>query len=234
VAGTDVPIYPGEGDPIEVEQAQKTAPQAEALYKWEHEEEFPMGEAIDFLSGTIREHPGEVVLLTIGPLTNIGLLFRDHPDIPELLKGLVMMAGNYVDEVPMMEWNSSGDPDATRIVFSSKPPCTRALGLNVTNKVFMKSGDVRERFSTPVLEPVLDFAEIWFRGSEVITFHDPLAAATLFDEGICMFRRGRVEIVSGEKSRSMTLWKPCQEGPHEVAVEVDVGKYFDHFFATIF
>ncbi|MBU7004037.1 MAG: nucleoside hydrolase, partial [Theionarchaea archaeon] len=108
VAGTGVPIYPGEADPISVEQAQKTAPQAEALDKWEHDEDFPMAEAIDFLSGTIRDHPGEVVLLTIGPLTNIGMLFRDHPDVPALLKGLVMMAGDYVEGVPKMEWNSSG------------------------------------------------------------------------------------------------------------------------------
>jgi inosine-uridine nucleoside N-ribohydrolase len=132
-----------------------------------------------------------------------------------------------------MEWNSSGDPDATRIVFDSNPPYTRALGLNVTNRVWMKSEDVRSKFSTPLLKLVLDFAEIWFKSRDVITFHDPLAAATIFDEKICEFHHGYVDIVSGENSRSMTVWKPCSNGPHEVAIEVDAAMYFDHFFATV-
>jgi inosine-uridine nucleoside N-ribohydrolase len=233
VTGSDVPIYPGEADPIEVEQAQKTAPQADVLDKWEHDVDFPIGEAIEFLSTTIRNNPGEVVLLTIGPLTNIGRLFRDHPDVPSLLKGLVMMCGNYVSNEPKMEWNSSGDPDATRIVFSAKPPYSRALGLNVTNRVWMKSEDVREKFSTPLLDPVLDFAEIWFRGSEVITFHDPLAAATIFDDTICSFMGGRVEVAMIE-GKAHTLWSPDgDDSPHQVAVDVDVEGYFSHFFATL-
>jgi hypothetical protein len=44
--------------------------------------------AIEFLRATIRAHPGEIDLLTIGPLTNIGLLFAVDPEIPSLLKGL--------------------------------------------------------------------------------------------------------------------------------------------------
>jgi len=233
VAGMDVPIYPGEGNPISVEQSQIRAPQADVLDKWDHETDFPEGEAIEFIARTVEENPGEVVLLTIGPLTNVGLLFRDHPRVPALLGDLVLMCGNYVKDNPRSEWNTSGDPDATRIVFNEGVPRLRAVGLNVTNRVFLRAEEVRDRFNSRLMEPVLDFAEVWFRGADRITFHDPLAAATIFDDGICRFRGGCVEILP-DGTNCLTLWRPGAGAmPHEVAVDVNVDAYFEHFFDTV-
>ena len=90
---TGIPIHSGKGDPLVVKQRQPIAQQAEVLGKWKHQEHFPSNTAIDFLRGTIRSRPGEITLLTIGPLTNIALLFQIDPEIPSLLKSLVMMAG---------------------------------------------------------------------------------------------------------------------------------------------
>jgi purine nucleosidase len=230
VAGEEIPIYPGEENPIRLEQAQKTAPQAEALPGWRHDEDFPEGQAVEFLAETIESDPGEVTLLTIGPLTNIGILFRDHPEVARLLRGLVMMCGSYVAGSPQVEWNSSGDPDATRIVFSSQVPMLRAIGLNVTRCVRMGSEEVEERFNGRLLRPVLDFARIWFRDAREIVFHDPLAAATIFDTDVCRFGKGTVEIVM-EGSRARTLWQPGGMGSHEVATEVDAPRFFKHLFA---
>ena len=42
---------------------------------------------MEFLRRTIRAHPGEITLLTIGLLTNIALLFHADPGIPHLLRG---------------------------------------------------------------------------------------------------------------------------------------------------
>ena len=74
-AGKDIPILPGSEEPILVPQKQNLTPQAVVLKKWSHKKRFPRGEAIEFLRQTIHRHPGEITLLTIGPLTNIGLLF---------------------------------------------------------------------------------------------------------------------------------------------------------------
>ena len=68
-AGKDIPIYPGAGHPMQGEQRQKIAQQAAALPNWSHETQFPLNQAVDFLANTIRSHPGEITLLTIGPLT---------------------------------------------------------------------------------------------------------------------------------------------------------------------
>ena len=97
VARKNIPIYPGCETPLVIEQKQPHAAQAVALPKWPHDTDFRSGEAVEFLRHTIRKHPGELTLLTIGPLTNIALLFRVDPEIPTLLKSLVMMCGVFTD-----------------------------------------------------------------------------------------------------------------------------------------
>src|SRR5262245_2409808 len=78
-AGKTVPIYPGIEAPLLIEGQQPQVPQADALAKWPHAEDYPRGEAIEFLRRTIHAHPSEITLLTIGPLTNIALLFAVDP-----------------------------------------------------------------------------------------------------------------------------------------------------------
>ncbi len=199
VAGERVPIFPGTEEPLLVPQKQKQAPQAAALRKWDHDKEFPQGQAIEFLRQTIRKYPGEVVLLTIGPLSNIGLLFRVDPEIPSLLKGLVMMCGVFTSRqagvVPLnWDWNAICDPHAAAIVYRATTNIHRSIGLNVTSQVTMDVKQVREKFNCDDFRPVLDFAEIWFRRQNTITFHDPLAAATVFDDQICVFQKGTVDV----------------------------------------
>jgi purine nucleosidase len=238
VAGRPVPIYPGAEEPLLVPQLQKQAPQAMALRKWGHERQFPRGQAVEFMRRTIRAHPGEVVLLTIGPLTNAGLLFAVDAEIPALLRGLVMMCGVFTNRlagVGPLEWNARGDPHATAMVYRATTGVHRSVGLDVTCQVTMPAQEVRERFrSVALLRPVLDMAEVWFEQCDTLTFHDPLAAATLFDDGICGFKTGTVEVeLASDRLRGMTLWTPGgPEARHEVALTVDSRRFFEHYFSV--
>jgi len=236
VAGKHVPIFPGSEEPLLVPQRQKQAPQAAALPKWEHDQEFPRGQAIEFLRRTIREYPGEVILLTIGPLTNIGLLFRMDTEIPSLLKGLVMMCGVFTNQlagVGPLEWNALGDPHATAIVYQAATAIHRSIGLDVTCQVTMNAEQVREKLHSDLHRPVLDFAEVWFRQRDIITFHDPLAATTVFDDQICVFKRGTVEVeLTSERLKGMTLWRSGGSEKHEVALEVDGRRFFEQYFSV--
>ncbi len=235
-AGREIPIYPGHETPLDGEQKQKHCQQAAALPGWSHQEDFPQGEAIDFMRKTIHAHPGEVVLLSIGPLTNIGVLFSTDPEIPALLKGFVMMGGLFTGgsyEKDSPEWNASGDPQASEIVYGARVRLHRSVGLDVTQKVRLPETEVRKKFSAPLLQPVLDFAEIWFRDCyQAITFHDPLAAATIFDPGLCTYQQGYVTVERKGKP-GWTHFKPGDQGAaHQVAVAVDVQRYFEHFFGS--
>jgi len=235
-AGKEIPIFPGAALTLLNGQRQPACPQAEALDRWPHQANFPRGEAVEFLRRTIHAHPGEVTLLTIGPLTNAGLLLRTDPEIGGLLKGLVMMCGVFSNRRPgvgPLEWNALIDPHATAIVYETGAATHRSIGLDVTMQVRLPAEEVRARFNHPLLRPVLDFAEVWFEQRPHITFHDPLAAVTIFNDGVCTFERGRVEVeLASPRFAGHTQWTLDPNGPHEVALEVDAGAFFNEYFSV--
>ena len=228
--GRDIPIYVGAEQPLLTPQIQPKAEQAECLPRWEHDTDFPgIFEAIDYMRKTICENPGEVTLLTIGGLTNTALLFAIDPEIPGLLKELVMMNGYFMQ--PGEEWNIRLDPYAAALVFRASPPQTRCIGIDVTSQVRMDAAEVRTRFQEiPALHPVLDFAEVWFRNQDKILFHDPLAAAVIFEPDICTFQNGLAEI---DPIQQATNWNPGHPSArHQVAVTVKPDRFFEHYFSV--
>jgi purine nucleosidase len=236
-AGREIPIYPGAEYPMAGEQRQPVAQQAAALPRWPHETQFPLNQAVDFMANTIRSYPGEVTLLTVGPLTNIGMLFNTYPDVPDLLAGMVIMGGNFDEtgsEAGRIEWNVASDLMASALAYKTSVRLHRSLGLNVTQQVMLPSEEVRQRFTTPLLKPVLDMAEIWFaQFYPSITFHDPLAAAVIFGPDLCSYQQGTVLVEEGDNP-GRTFFQPGEtDGPHQVAMTVDVDRYFQHFFGVV-
>ncbi len=233
IAGKNIPIFPGIEYHLLTPITQPHATQARALTKWDHETSFPKGEAIEFLRRTIRSHPGEITLLGIGPMTNIAVLFASDPEIPTLLKSLVLMCGQFTRKEP--EWNALNDPYATAIVYRAGVTQHRSLGLDVTMQVQMKAAEFRERCQVPLLRPVLDFAEVWFQHTEMVTFHDPLAATTIFDDSICPFTAGNVEIeFLNPQEGGRTIWQSGgAETKHEVALSVNPDRFFSHYFGIL-
>ena len=97
----------------------------------------------------------------------------------------------------------------------------------------MPANEVRARFQAPPLLPVAAFAEVFFQRRDEITFHDPLAATTIFDDTICTFASGnaRVELDSRQLAGFMH-WQPDQTGRHQVADTVDAARFFAHYFSV--
>ena len=93
----------------------------------------------------------KVDILMIGPLTNLALAIRREPDLPSLLKRLVVMGGSFNypgNTTPTAEWNVSVDPHAAKEVFdafSVVPAHRRPIicGLNVTESIEMFPEHVR-------------------------------------------------------------------------------------------
>ena len=227
-----------------IEQLQPRAPQAAALARWPHATGFAPNQAVDFLRRTIRAHPGEITLLAIGPLTNIALLFELDPEIPGLLKELVLMCGAFTEDVPSAwwtsvdsaraEWNAKLDGHATAMVYRAPVP-RKSIGLDVTLQVSLSADQVRARFAgIAQLAPVLDFAEVWFQHATQLYFHDPLAAMTIFEPALCEFERGRVEIdLANTPQFGRTIFTLDANGNDEVALRVNrdlcIHKYFVRF-----
>lgn len=231
----DVPIYSGCAKPFLIPQRQPEAPQKSVLPRWPHRSDFAPNEAVQFLRETIRTRPGEITLLAVGPFTNIGLLFALDPEIPSLLRRLVIMGGVFTTSAagaPRVEWNAGGDPHATAIMLAAECPTT-AFGLDVTLRCRLPAAECRDRFRGGPLDVVADMAEVWFRRRPEITFHDPLAAVSIFHPEVCRYERGTatVELLSSQVA-GMTHWTPGDTGPHEIAVEVDAEQFFARYFAV--
>jgi len=237
VGRDDVPIHAGCPEAMLIEMRQKRAPQAAALGDWDRRRDFEPLTAVGFLRDTIRAHPGEVTLLTIGPLTNAGLLFALDPEIPSLLKQMVLMCGRFFSSMGG-EWNAIGDPHATAIAYGNgrqtRPPKHVSYGLDVTTQCRMDAEQCRQRFTAKALAPVRDFAEVWFKGRGAMTFHDPLAAASIFEPDLCEYREGSVRVSLAEPTAGWTVFDArAEDKPHLVASAVDADRFFDHYFDVV-
>lgn len=238
----DVPIHVGAEEPLLIAQRQAQASQHKALSaQWEHKSfESKENTAIEFMRRTIRSRPGEVTLLSVGPLTNIALLFAIDPEIPGLLKQMVLMGGRFFTKAgngSATEWNIICDPHAAAKVFKTKLPRLAAVGLDVTTQCRMPADECRRRFSEaggPLL-PTAAMAEVWFRHSHEVTFHDPLAAALIFEENLCEMEPFHVEVdLVNPRTLGHTYNIDTEdEPPHEAAFDVDADAFFDHYFEVV-
>jgi len=233
----DVPVHAGCTEALLHDIPQKHAPQAEALRDWDRQRDFEPDTAVEFLRSTIRAHPGEVILLTVGPLTNAGLLFATDPETPSLLKGVVLMCGRFLAAMGG-EWNAINDPHATAIVYGhgrqSRPPRHVSYGLDVTARCRLDANTCRKRFTANALKPVRDFAEVWFRGRDQITFHDPLAAASIFQPDLCEYRDGTVTVSLAPPTLGWTVFSDrTDDKPHTIACDVDPERFFERYFDVV-
>ncbi|MCL1858560.1 MAG: nucleoside hydrolase [Oscillospiraceae bacterium] len=228
----DIPVYPGTEMPLLTEQKQPIAPQNKYLGGWKYKPNYPRFGAIEFMRQTIRHNPGEVTLLSIGPMTNIGLLFTVDPEIPGMLRELVTMGGIFNNDTAA-EWNIFCDPYAAYLACNAKVRVHYLIGGDITGQVRIQTDkeDIKRRFSAPVLRPVVDFTQAWLESTDVITFHDPLAAVTMFRDDVCGFEHGKVE-VDCTVNPGATKFIPG-DGHHYVAKSVIPDKFFEEFFGTV-
>ena len=232
-AGKNVPIHPGTENPLLIKSKQTRAQQAEKLVNHEHSTKFEDESAIGFMRNIISQNPGEVTLLAVGPTTNVGLLFATYPKAAEQLGGLTLMCGDFLRGGKALEWNAICDPHACAVVYNTNVKKHVSVGLNVTTLVTMSSSEVRARFTHPVLKVVADFAEVWFRERDVLTFHDPLAAVGIFCSDVMKYERGRVDVnIADQELLGATVFASDSEGAHEVASQVDPARFFECYYGV--
>jgi purine nucleosidase len=232
-AGKSIPIYPGSAAPLHIKQIQTEAPQVEGIKRWDHQKDFIENRELDFLHNIITSNPGEVIILSIGPLTNIAGLFRKYPDIHHQIKGFYSMSGRFgVGEnfSDVLEWNVMLDPEAAKIVYGTPIDTHICVGSNITRQMRMESIDVKNHFDTDQFKIIYDLCRIWFEKREFMTFHDPLTTAVIDNPQLCRYQKGLIEV----DEKAITHWHPEALGGHNsVAVGVEKEQFFNHFFKVL-
>lgn len=253
-AGKKAPIHAGCERPLLIPQMETTAPQAAILPHYEHDTGFAPNTAIPFMQKVIRENPGEVTLLAVAPMTNLGLLFAMDPELPELLDGLYLLCGSPTHQrhdvvteslsamerddfirvlasQGILENNSIVDPHATSIVYRARCRNFVNIGNNVSSRVVMTPEEAERRFRHPIMQVVMSIAREWFKDEPRVSFHDPLAAVCIFNDDVCSYKRGYMDCVLDSRLLGgMTIFREDHAGPHQVAWDVDGDKFFEHLF----
>ena len=226
----DIPIHAGASSVLLHGPGQPEVPQYEAVHEMPHRLDWPHNTAIEFMRRTIRERPGEVTLVSVGPLTNVALLFATDPEVASLLRSWVSMGGVFSEGPgPAVDWNLACDPLAAAIAYRAAVPGRVHVGLDVTLRCRMTAEEVRAAFTGPLLGLVLRMAGPWFERRSDIVFHDPLTAVLPFAPEICTYETGSVTV---DPQTGKTSLVRDGSGREQVALGVDPGAFFEEYFAA--
>ena len=172
------------------------------------------GHAVDLLAEQALAAPGEVVLVAVGPLTNVALLAALRPEAFHALRRIVVMGGaaSGGNVSPYAEFNVWFDPEAAERVLQSGQDVT-LCGLDVTQQAILTGADIDALAALPRIGPaVAGMLRFYMRkhvewyGEEIVYQHDSLAVAHLLDPGILELGRCHVEVdTSYGPARGATL-----------------------------
>jgi inosine-uridine nucleoside N-ribohydrolase len=180
--------------------------------------------AVGLIAAILRAHPEPVVLAPIGPLTNIALLLRLHPDLVRRIAHVCLMGGSIGDgnTTVSAEFNVYADPEAAAIVFESGLPITM-MGLDVTHQAVLRTpaldrfrslGTASGAVAADLVAYALDREGQWY-GTPRMSVHDAVAIAHLAIPDLVDVAEYEVQVDTGDgPARGRTV---CDGLPVRVA-----------------
>jgi inosine-uridine nucleoside N-ribohydrolase len=197
-------------------------------------------DAVHFLIRMVHEHPGQVTVITAGPLTNIALAIRLSPDLPRLAKELIF-EGGYIDVSTAQvlqgadyatDFNVLFDPEAAHIVLTAPWKRITSVG-HVAAPDIMVTQDVIDRIGaagTPVARYFKAYAKI---GEP---FWDEVAISVALDRTLITKEfEARMDVDVGRgadygRARVWNAaWAPKGLQPVHVVVTVDKARFIEAF-----
>lgn len=145
--------------------------------------------AVELIADILRNQEKPITLVVTGPMTNIALFLRVHPELKDKIKRIVFMGGavGQGNVQPTTEFNMAVDPEAAKIVINEGIPLVMA-GLNVTLKAQICPDDLERirQIDNPVAQAItgqMEFYGQWYGqdqfGLDGTPVHDPCTIAYL-------------------------------------------------------
>ena len=170
----------------------------------------------DFLIEQVMASPGEITLVAIGPLTNVGMAIRKEPGFVKALKEIIIMGGAIRHEgntTALAEFNTYVDPHAAHIVFHAGIPTT-LVPLDVTYQCILTAPDVERllKIDSPIPKFIQDTTAFYmeyhdsYQDIKGCIINDPLALALTFAPELCDYEELPVDVdISGGVSMGKTF-----------------------------
>jgi inosine-uridine nucleoside N-ribohydrolase len=203
--------------------------------------------AADLLIATINAAPQKVVLVTLGPLTNIAEALQAEPALVERLEMVYIMGGafdvpgNVAGLIPISdnrtaEFNLYVDPHAARVVLESGAPIT-FVPLDGTNTVpiswgFYKTLEANQH--TPAAAALLGLFQAdpsLYQGGQY--FWDALAAVVATDEQVATFEEKTVAVTDTEGDEEGRTQEDPSGRPVRVVTAADAAQFEQRFLSVV-
>jgi len=191
--------------------------------------------AVEFILNQIELFPGEITLVTIGPLVNIGAIIDRDPQTFKKLKRVVSMGGSidrgYGDPYalptpPQPEWNILNDVASAKKLFASGVP----IYLMPLDSTQLKLDEVRREYlfrqGTPITDALVILYHQW--GQQTPTLYDPMTIAFIDDPKLCPVQP--MNIVVDDKG--MTL-RGSGAPNAQVCLHSDPQAFFDFYLGRV-
>ena len=191
--------------------------------------------AAEFIVETLSANPGEITLLTVGPVTNIGDALLLDPDVLKHAKRVVSMYGSirsgYDGGEAQREWNVLADAASSmRFDQAVQRGGTDVvyIPLDVTDHVRLDAERRLHLFmrGTPLTNAVTSLYSLWRdeeRGQTTPRLFDAVAVGFLLWPDLFGLEHGRVTV----DERSMTLFEPGAEPASTVALTIDDAEFVE-------
>jgi purine nucleosidase len=196
--------------------------------------------ALELLRDTLSGSAEPVTLLATGPLTNVALLARVHPEAYARIERIVWMGGSTTrgNVTPYAEFNAWVDPEAASIVLDAGVPLTM-VGLNITHQALV-TDEVQRRLAAvgnrtaAFGDELCTFFRNAYREAEGMPdapLHDPVAVALAVDPQVATTVRTRVDVeLHGTETAGATSvdlhGKRDRPANASVALELDVERFW--------
>lgn len=244
-----VPVYTGHGTPLAESEAEygHTCHYTKEL---ERDEYAPDSDgAVDFIIEQCKKWGKELVVVAIGPFTNIARVIEKDPAALELAKKVVIMGGAFFKQYA--DWNVSCDVEAADVMFSSLDNL-ECIGADITHKLPLGE----EQFEllchldeNEAAREVAKLCRLWREATpdRLPALHDPLAIYYAIYPDVCKLKKQRIVTIKEGFARGLTLnvteynkaWmNPAYESEeqiplHAVAYDVDREHFMDEFFSAM-
>lgn len=207
------------------------------------------GHAVDELIRRFGQAPGEISLITLGPLTNIALALLREPRLAQWVKECFVMGGNACtvgNVTPAAEFNIWCDPEAARIVFHSGMKilmvgwehCRGEANLDDDEREMVYGFDTElARFTIDCNRSATKANQELF-GEPGLPFPDPITVAIALNPAVCTERSLHyVDISCDELTRGMTvvdqLGVTGKEPNVEVCWQIDIPLWKETLYRTL-
>ena len=234
----EIPVFMGENKPLKNDIVYFDYEKDNHLLSYKpylDNEKVEETNGVDFILKSIKENPHEVVLLGIGPSTNIAKAIQKDLETMKLVKQIVIMQGtNNFNPVYAKEWNVLVDPEASAILFNSELQ-VRFIPHEITWQSTLSDEELKDVLSkdNPSSKYINEMLVEWMNvNKRMPVLHDVLPAYSLISDTCFTYKKATVKVPLDEEKRGSYLLKEDNSSNKEVAVSFDRAEFMNSFLNT--